>query len=144
MAEALPECKVVSVERDEQRHNKALANVETMNMSSQVFLIKGDALEVEHLVREHGPFDVLFIDAAKSQYRKFFDIYSKMLSPNGVIFTDNILFHGLVAEEKIESRNLRQLIRKIKEFNIWLMEHPDYHTAIMPVGDGLAISKKRG
>ncbi|MED3962125.1 O-methyltransferase [Niallia taxi] len=144
MAEALPECKVVSVERDEQRHIKALANVETMNMSSQVFLIKGDALEVEHLVREHGPFDVLFIDAAKSQYRKFFDIYSKMLSPNGVIFTDNILFHGLVAEEKIESRNLRQLIRKIKEFNIWLMEHPDYHTAIMPVGDGLAISKKRG
>ena len=143
MAEALPQCKIVSVERDEDRYNVALANVKTLNKSSQVFFIKGDALEVENLVREHGPFDALFIDAAKSQYRKFFDIYSKMLSPDGVIFTDNILFHGLVAEEKIESRNVRQLVRKIKDFNQWLMEHPDYHTAILPVGDGLAISKKR-
>ncbi len=143
MADALPECKVVSVERDEDRYNVALANAETLNKSSQVFFIKGDALEVENLVRDHGPFDALFIDAAKSQYRKFFDIYSKMLSPDGVIFTDNILFHGLVAEEKIESRNVRQLVRKIKDFNQWLMEHPDYHTAILPVGDGLAISKKR-
>lgn len=143
MAEALPECKVVSVERDEDRYNVALANAETLNKSSQVFFIKGDALEVENLVRNHGPFDALFIDAAKSQYRKFFDIYSKMLSPDGVIFTDNILFHGLVAEEKIESRNVRQLVRKIKDFNQWLMEHPEYHTAILPVGDGLAISKKR-
>jgi predicted O-methyltransferase YrrM len=143
MAEALPECKVVSVERDEDRYNVALANAETLNKSSQVFFIKGDALEVENLVRDHGPFDALFIDAAKSQYRKFFDIYSKMLSPDGVIFTDNILFHGLVAEEKIESRNVRQLVRKIKDFNQWLMEHPEYHTAILPVGDGLAISKKR-
>ncbi|MCE4046945.1 MULTISPECIES: O-methyltransferase [Bacillaceae] len=143
MADALPECKIVSIERDEDRYNVALSNVETLNKSSQVHFIKGDALEVENLVQEHGPFDALFIDAAKSQYRKFFDIYSKMLSPEGVIFTDNILFHGLVVEENIDSRNVRQLVRKIKDFNQWLMQHPDYHTAILPVGDGLAISKKR-
>ncbi|EOR23673.1 O-methyltransferase YrrM [Niallia nealsonii AAU1] len=60
------------------------------------------------------------------------------------MYTDNILFHGLVAEEEIDSRNLRQLVRKIRNYNQWLMENQDYHTAILPVGDGIAISKKRG
>jgi predicted O-methyltransferase YrrM len=143
MAEALPDCKIVSIERDEERYKLAEKNVAKLQKEEQVFLIQGDALELEAEVEQNGPFDVLFIDAAKSQYRKFFDIYTKMLTKESVIFTDNVLFHGLVASENIESRNVRQLVRKINNYNQWLMNHPDYDTVILPVGDGIAISKKR-
>ncbi|WP_445490253.1 O-methyltransferase [Niallia sp. 03133] len=143
MADALPECQIISLERDEERYKLAKQNVAKMQKEEQVILIQGDALELEAEVEQNGPFDVLFIDAAKSQYRKFFDIYTKMLTKDSVVFTDNVLFHGLVASENIESRNLRQLVRKIKNYNLWLMNHPEYDTVILPVGDGIAISKKR-
>ncbi|MGP7816890.1 O-methyltransferase [Niallia sp. 01092] len=143
MAEALPDSKIISVERDEDRYLLAKQNVAKLQKEEQVILIQGDALELEEEVEQYGPFDVLFIDAAKSQYRKFFDIYSKMLTKESIIFTDNVLFHGLVASENIESRNVRQLVRKINNYNQWLMNHPQYDTIILPVGDGIAISKKR-
>ncbi|GKU81372.1 O-methyltransferase [Niallia sp. NCCP-28] len=143
MANALPNATIVTVERDEQRYKIAEQNVDKLNKQKQIKLIYGDAFEVESLVQQYGPYDVLFIDAAKSQYRKFFDIYSKQLSDEGIIFTDNVLFHGLVAQSNIESRNVRALVRKINNYNEWLMSHPEYETVILPVGDGIAISKKR-
>ena len=60
-----------------------------------------------------------------------------------IIITDNVLFKGLVAEEAIEHKRTAQLVKKIKQYNEWLMSHSDYHTVILPVGDGVAISKKR-
>lgn len=144
MAESLPNCQIVTIERDHERYLLAKEYVQKQQKESQVTLIYGDALEVEDIVQAYGPFDALFIDAAKGQYRKFFDLYTKYLSETSIIFTDNVLFHGLVAAEKVESRNVRQLVRKINHYNKWLMEHPEYYTVILPVGDGIAISKKRG
>jgi len=144
MAEVLPSSQIITIERDEQRHLVAKENVKKLKRESQIVLLYGDALELESIVKQYGPFDAIFIDAAKGQYQKFFDLYSQLLTNDGIVYTDNILFHGLVAEEEIESRNLRQLVRKIRNYNQWLMENQDYHTAILPVGDGIAISKKRG
>ena len=144
MVDTLPSSKVVSIERDEARYLKAVENVNKLQRESQIVLLKGDALEIAEEVKTYGPFDAIFIDAAKGQYQKFFDLYSRLLSSDGVIYTDNILFHGLVAAEQVESRNVRQLVRKINHYNQWLMENEEYHTAILPVGDGIAISKKRG
>jgi predicted O-methyltransferase YrrM len=143
MAEAVPAAQIVSIERDEERYQLAEMFISRSNHQHQITLIKGDALEVENVVREHGPFDAIFIDAAKGQYKKFFEIYSNVLQEDGVIITDNVLFKGLVCEGEIESRNLRNLVRKIDEFNHWLMNHPDYFTVILPVGDGVAISRPR-
>lgn len=144
MAEVLPSSQIITIERDEQRHLVAKENVKKLKRESQIVLLYGDALELESIVKQYGPFDAIFIDAAKGQYQKFFDLYSQFLTNDGIVYTDNILFHGLVAEEEIDSRNLRQLVRKIRNYNQWLMENQDYHTAILPVGDGIAISKKRG
>ena len=80
----------------------------------------------------------------KGQYQKFFEMYSKFLQTDGILITDNVLFKGLVCETEIESKRTRNLVKKIADFNHWLMGHPDYHTVILPVGDGVAISKKRG
>lgn len=144
MAETLPSSQIVTLERDEQRYLVAKENVEKFKLEAQIVLLQGDALELGSIVQQYGPFDAIFIDAAKGQYQKFFDLYSPFLSNDGIVYTDNILFHGLVAAEEIDSRNLRQLVRKIRNYNQWLMGNQDYHTAILPVGDGIAISKKRG
>lgn len=143
MAFALPTAKVVTIERDENRSEKAKDYIKRAEKQAQIVLISGDALEVEGEIKAYAPYDAIFIDAAKAQYRRFFDMYSKYLSAEGIIITDNVLFKGMVAEGNIENRNVRALVRKIKEFNSWLMQHPDYETVIIPVGDGVAISKKR-
>lgn len=143
MAEAIPNANIVSIERDEERYVLAEEFIGRSNHRHQIALIKGDALEVEDLVRGHGPFDAIFIDAAKGQYKKFFEIYANHLHEDGMIITDNVLFKGLVCEKEIESKRLRNLVKKIDEFNHWLMGHPDYNSVILPVGDGVAISRRR-
>lgn len=144
MAEALPNAKVVTIERDLERFQLAEEFINRSNNREQILLIKGDALEVEDIVSEYAPFDAIFIDAAKGQYKKFFEIYSKYLKKDGMIITDNVLFKGLVCETEIESKRTRNLVKKIDDFNQWLMSHPDYFSVILPVGDGVAISKRRG
>lgn len=143
MAAAVPDTQIVTIERDAKRYLKAEQYFSQTDLSKRVHLIKGDALEVEELVKELAPFDAIFVDAAKGQYKKFFEIYSKYLSENGIIITDNVLFKGLVCEPKIENKRIRSLVKKIDEFNHWLMNNEEYDTIILPVGDGVAISKKR-
>ncbi|PAE23094.1 MULTISPECIES: O-methyltransferase [Bacillaceae] len=143
MAFTVPESKIVTIERDVERYQLAEKYIEEAGKKEQIIIIKGDALEVEEDVEKHGPYDAIFIDAAKGQYQRFFEIYSRFLSDGGVIITDNVLFKGLVCESNIENKRIRNMVRKIDVFNKWLMSHPEYHTVILPVGDGVAISKKR-
>lgn len=143
MATTLPEGTIVTIERDMERIQTAKQFIQRSDKAEQIILIEGDALEVEDAVREHGPFDAIFIDAAKGQYKKFFELYSKYLTADGLIVTDNVLFKGLVAEEEIESKRIRNLVKKIADFNQWLMNHAEYHSVILPVGDGIAISKRK-
>lgn len=142
MAYTLPHAKIITIERDEERALLAVQNIHNLQMDNQVLLLKGDALELEDRISVYGPFDVIFIDAAKGQYKRFFEIYSHYLSEDGLIITDNVLFKGLVAEENIQSKRTAGLVKKIKQYNEWLMSHPGYHTVILPVGDGVAISRK--
>ncbi|WP_251028668.1 O-methyltransferase [Bacillus sp. ISL-18] len=143
MAAALPEAEIVTIERDIERIQTAKEFIERSGKAEQIILIEGDALEVEEVVRKHGPFDAIFIDAAKGQYKKFFELYAKYLTAEGMVVTDNVLFKGLVAEAEIESKRTRNLVKKIAEFNQWLMNHSEYDSVILPVGDGIAISKKK-
>jgi len=145
MAKALPNANIVTIERDEARYNQALAHTEQTNTKGQITLLFGDALAMSDEVKTYAPFDVLFIDAAKGQYRRFFELYEPFLTERGIIITDNVLFKGFVAlDERVEQKRIRQLIKKIQAYNEWLMAHPRYETVIIPIGDGMAISKKRG
>ncbi|TYS84305.1 O-methyltransferase [Rossellomorea aquimaris] len=143
MAEALPDAAIVSIERDEDRYKQALHFIERSPQNDQLDIIFGDALETVQEAESKGPFDALFIDAAKGQYQKFFDLYSPFLAEGGVIYSDNVLFKGMVAEENVENKRIRNMVKKLKSYNDWLMNHPDYHTVIIPVGDGLAVSRKK-
>ncbi|ETI67192.1 O-methyltransferase [Neobacillus vireti] len=144
MAGAIKGSHIVTIERDEERIKAAEEFIHRSGNGEQITLIKGDALEVMAEVSRYAPFDVIFIDAAKGQYKKFFEIYADHLTEDGMIITDNVLFKGLVAESEIESKRIRNLVKKIDGFNRWLMDHPYYDSVILPVGDGVAISKRRG
>lgn len=143
MAFALPSCKIITIERDAERYKLAEQYIQEAGKDSHIHIIKGDALECEAEIKDYAPFDAIFIDAAKGQYKRFFDLYASYLGADGVIITDNVLFKGLVCESDIENKRIRNLVSKINDFNHWLMNHPDYTTIILPVGDGVAITKKR-
>ncbi|MBH9967166.1 O-methyltransferase [Bacillus sp. V3] len=144
MAEALPETEITTIERDEERYNTAQDFLARSSHKGRIHTLLGDALELQAEVEKNGPFDAIFIDAAKGQYQKFFDLYAAMLSENGIVYSDNVLFKGLVAEDEVEQKRIRNMVKKLQKYNAWLMSHDEYETSILPVGDGIAISKKRG
>ncbi|MBB6454366.1 putative O-methyltransferase YrrM [Salirhabdus euzebyi] len=143
IAETLPDLSVVSVERDINRYEQAKKFIEQSGLENRITVIYGDALEVSEQLGEKGPYDFLFIDAAKGQYKRFFELYTKYLIDGGTIITDNVLFKGIVADEELtESTRLKKLGKKIHSYNEWLTDHPEYHTTIIPLGDGIAITVK--
>lgn len=145
MAKALPDANIVTIERDRERYERALFYIDKTGTSGQIRVIFGDALDVCGDVAKYAPFDVIFIDAAKGQYQRFFQMYEPLLEESGIIITDNVLFKGLVATEgPIENKRIRQLVSKIRRYNEWLIGRTDYETVILPIGDGIAISRKRG
>ncbi len=143
MAYTLPDSFIVTAEKDPERLKLAWEFLSRSGRAGQIQLLYGDALELREEIEKHAPYDFIFIDAAKGQYRKFFEMYSPYLAENGIVLTDNVLFRGLVCEKDIQNRNKRGLVRKINDFNKWLMEHEGFDTVILPVGDGVAISRKR-
>ncbi|MEK4028721.1 MULTISPECIES: O-methyltransferase [Bacillaceae] len=144
MAAALPETEIITIERDESRYQQAIDYIHRSDCKSRIEVLFGDALDLIAEAGKKGPYDAIFIDAAKGQYTRFFEGYSAFLVPEGTVYTDNVLFKGYVAGIPVESKRMINLVKKIQSYNEWLMNHPDFDTAIIPVGDGLAVSRKRG
>ena len=142
MAKALPNTSIVTIERDTNRVEVAKQFITKSNVQSQITVIEGDALEVE--IDKNSTFDAVFIDAAKGQYMKFFEKYSPFVPSGGVLYIDNMYMHGLSdLDIKEVPRRKRTMIRNLKQFSDWIMQHPDYTSAFFPIGDGLLICLKR-
>lgn len=139
MALANPNAEITTIERDEKRYLEAVNNIKKFNLENRITLIYKDAFEVEF----EEEFDLIFIDAAKAQNTKFFEKYEKNLKKTGTIITDNMNFHGLVAKDpkEIKSRNLRALLRKVRDYKKFLEENEKYITQFYELGDGIAVSK---
>ncbi len=140
MASCDNQISVVSVERDDERYAQAVKNVQKAGLKNRITLIHQDALEYE----AQGMFDLLFIDAAKAQYLKFYDRYERNIPIGGYIVSDNLSFHGFVEHpEIIRSRHLKQMVRKITAYRDFLTTDEKLDTELINVGDGIAISRKK-
>lgn len=141
MALVDPNVKITTIERDEIRYLEALKNVKAFDLENRITLIYNDAFNV----KLDEKFDLIFIDAAKAQNIKFFEMFERNLEYRGVIITDNLKFHGLVdkKEEEIKSKNLRSLVRKIKDYIDYLKTNEKYNTEFFEVGDGISVSKRK-
>lgn len=143
MLEANPNATIVTIERDEQRYNQAVQNVRELGFQDNIQIIFGDAIEILNELKVDNQFDLVFIDASKGQYKRFFELSSPLLSENGFVLSDNVLFKGYVADPEKQHPRFQKLASKIREYNEWLIKHPDYVTTIVPIGDGVAISNKK-
>ena len=140
MALVNEDINVTSIERDQDRYIMALSNIKKAKLDKRINVIYKDALDV----KIKGKYDLIFIDAAKGQYIKFFEKFKENLNPGGIIISDNLSFHGLVEQkERIESRNLRQLVGKIRKYVEFLENNKEFKTKFYKVGDGIAVSIKK-
>ncbi|MDD3382851.1 MAG: O-methyltransferase [Bacilli bacterium] len=132
-----------TIERNEANFNQAIENIRMCKLNERIKVFNEDALTIDlKLLKDH--YDLIFIDAAKAQMRKFFEKFSPKLSFNGVIIIDNLNFHGLVyGNIPIKNKNLKSLVRKIAEFNLWLSQKEDFETYFFSIGDGMAICRKK-
>ncbi|PRO65033.1 SAM-dependent methyltransferase [Alkalicoccus urumqiensis] len=144
MLSALPDAHLVTIERDAERAETARAVFERSGTEERVTLLEADALEAAPRAAAYAPFDVLFIDAAKGQYEKYFQMYEPLLQHGGLILSDNVLFKGFVAEEQMpESRRIRSMTKRLQAFNEMMMQDPRFDSTLLPVGDGLMVSRKK-
>lgn len=132
--------KITSIEKNERMFLLAQKNIIDASLEEKILLINEDALEVDET--SLGEFDLIFIDAAKAQSINFFNKFKKCLKEDGIIITDNLLFHDLIDQE-VKGRDLRQLLRKIDDFNKFVVKQEDFVTYIYQLGDGMSLSIKR-
>lgn len=129
---------ITSIERDEERYNIAVKNVELSNLNN-ITLIKGDALDITITDK----FDLIFIDAAKGKNKEFLDKFKSNLNENGYIIIDNMDFHGLVGKSiTIEKRRLRSLVKKIENFIKYMEEQTEFKVTKIDKGDGLYLLER--
>jgi len=130
-----------TIERDEERIIEAKQNIKDLQLEEKIHIYEGDALAI--LPTLTGPYDVAFIDAAKGKYPIFLDEALRMLRNNGIIVADNVLYKGYVMSDYNKHKQ-RTAVRGLREFLKKLEENENLFTEILEVGDGLAISRKRG
>ena len=130
---------ITSVERDPKRSKIAKDNVKNSELKN-ITLYENDALNIE--IKDK--FDLIIIDAAKSQNMKFFNKFKENLDEDGIIIIDNLSFHGYVNQEaRIESRNLRQMVNKIRKFIDFLNNNEEFTVKYIEVGDTLGVCKRK-
>ena len=141
MATVSDAVKITTIERDETRYMECLKNVKKCGMQDKIDVVCQDALEVN---LSGVAYDLIFIDAAKGHYTKFFEKYKYFLKPGGVIISDNLKFHGHVGNRNnIASRNLKQLVGKIENYIDFLKNNEEFETKFYDVGDGLSVSIRK-
>ncbi|MDE5630915.1 MAG: O-methyltransferase, partial [Bacilli bacterium] len=134
MASVSDDVEVTTIERDDKKYREAVKNVNACGLDKRIEIVFNDALDVNLAGHKY---DLIFIDAAKGQYIKFFEKFENYLNPGGVIITDNIKFHGLVEnKDKIESKNVLGLVTKIEKYIEFLKENDEYTTKFYDIGDG--------
>ena len=130
---------ITSIERDPIRSAIAVNNVKKSELKN-ITLRHTDALEIEL----NDKFDLIIIDAAKSQNMKFFNKFKENLNEDGIIIIDNLSFHGYVNQtERIKSKNLRQMVNKIRKFIDFLNNNEEFTVKYIEVGDTLGVCKRK-
>ncbi len=129
---------ITTIERNDDMYKEAIKNINDFNLNNQIKVIHDDALNINI----NDKYDLIFIDAAKSQYINFFEKYKNNLDTDGVIITDNLSFHGLVEDDsKTNNRNTKQLVKKIRNYIEFLKNNEEFKTEFLSIGDGISVSK---
>ena len=143
MSENMPEkCTITTIENYDKRIPVARNNFKRAGKENVITLIEGDALEV--LKTLEGPYDFIFMDAAKGQYINYLPDIKRILRKGGLLISDNILQEGEIVESRYAvTRRNRTIHARIREYVYELTHSEDFVTSIVPIGDGITLSVKQ-
>ena len=143
MSDAAPDCRITTIENYEKRIPIARENFRRAGKEGQITLIEGDAAEV--MKGLEGPYDFIFMDAAKGQYIHYLPEVMRLLDEGGVLVSDNVMQDGdvIVSRFAVERRN-RTIHARMREYLYELKHNEELTTSVIPLGDGVAVSVKKG
>ena len=135
-------CQITTIENYEKRIPIARENFKRAGKEAQIALLEGDA--AEGLKTLEGPYDFIFMDAAKGQYIHFLPEILRLLAKDGVLVSDNVLQDGDVIESRFAvTRRNRTIHKRMREYLYTLTHSEELVTAVLPVGDGITLSTRR-
>lgn len=143
MSRVMPEnCRITTIEKYEKRIPIAKRNFERAGKEPCITLLEGDAEEI--LGTLSGPYDFIFMDAAKGQYMHWLPQILRLLPSGGVLLSDNVLQDGDIVESRyaVERRN-RTIHTRMRDYLYELTHMKEFETSVIPIGDGVALSVKR-
>ncbi len=141
MARAMtPHSKVVTIDISAEMIGEAKAYVKRAGLEDRVEFHEGPALTV--IPTLDGPFDLVYLDAVKEEYRDYLDLALPLMRTGGVVVCDNVLWRGQVASDRLFGEQYRRSTEALRGFNDYFVHHPQFLAQILPVGDGLAYGVK--
>lgn len=142
LAEAISDKgKIDTIEIDFESVQKAKENFKKAGVADKINIIAGDAEDV--LKNLNKFYDVIFIDAAKGQYVKYYELCAEMVKPGGIIFADNVLYRGMTAGGAKVNRRQQLLVARLREYIDNAVNDCRFVTDVLPVGDGVCISYRK-
>jgi len=140
MAEALDAGTIVSLERDPDRIAQARDFLDRAGVGSRVEIVEGDARQT--IAALDGPFDFLFLDATKGEYRDYLELAEPLLAPRALLAVDNVLMSGKVADPDAEGHWSEEALAGQRDFNAAVMGGGEWRASVLPVGDGVLVASR--
>ena len=132
---------VITIDMNLARRQEALNYFARAGQTGRITSLAGDARKI--LPGLEGPFDLVFIDAAKGEYLEYFDLVQNLIKPGGLLVVDNVLFRGWVVPGAKFEPKYQRMVNSLREFLHELHNHPEFSTTVLPLGDGLSLSMKK-
>lgn len=137
-------CHITTIEKYEKRIPIAKENFIKYGKENDITLLEGDAMEILSTLSDDGAYDLIFMDAAKGQYIHFLPDILRLLAPNGILVSDNILQEGELIESKYAvTRRNRTIHNRMREYLYALTHNDELETMILPIADGVTLSVRR-
>ena len=133
--------KITSIEINKPRYDAAYENLRQAGVSDNIELVFGDAREI--LFNLAGPYDFIFLDAAKGKYLEFLEKCIDILQSGGILVAEDVFMRGMVISGEIDKRRNKTAVARLRDYLEKVMHHPLLETTIIPLGDGIALSLKK-
>ncbi len=140
MSQTVPDAEITTIERNPVMIKDAKENLEYFDKNKKITLLEGDAAKI--LPELSGPYDLIFLDAAKGQYPTYFPEIKRLLSSGGIFISDNVLFNGYVAKGAPDRHRNKTIVVRLDEYLKMLETDTDFKTVLLPISDGVTLSIK--
>lgn len=136
-----PPGKIDTIEINPELATMAMRNFDKSGSKDKINSIIGDAEDV--LRNLNKKYDLIFIDAAKGQYCKYYNLCSGMVNPGGIIFADNVLYRGMTAGGAKINRRQQLLVKRLRQYIEIAVNDKRFMTDVLSIGDGVCISYRK-